>query len=45
MKIWYEIYGQGQDNEPVLLAKVKSQGLANIVAMKLQEIYTNVTVK
>ena len=41
-KIWYEIYGVNKhypDEEKTLLAKVKSKGLAYIVAQKLTDLY------
>lgn len=44
-KIWYEIYGDGQTEKNILLAKVKSKGLAYIVAEKLKESYNNVNIK
>ena len=44
-KVWYSIYGKGpSNNEVVLLAKVKSKGLAYIVAEKLKEIYNDVKI-
>ncbi len=45
-KTWYEIYGKGPaGNEPTLLAKVKSKGLACIIATQLKEIYQEVSVR
>lgn len=41
-KVWYEIYGANKhypDEEKTLLARVKSKGLAYIVANKLTELY------
>lgn len=41
-KIWFEIYGVNKhypDDEKVLLANVKTKGLAYIVAQKLTELY------
>ena len=41
-KIWYEIYGINKNypnEEKTLLAKVKSKGLAYIVAQKLADLY------
>lgn len=41
-KVWYNIYGDGPYDKNILLAKVKSKGLAVIVMQKLSEIYNNV---
>ena len=41
-KVWYEIYGVNKNypnEEKTLLARVKSQGLAYIVANTLRELY------
>ena len=45
-KVWYEIYGEGQIEGVVLLAKVKSKGNAFIVAETLAKSgYKNVIIK
>ena len=44
-KTWYEIYGDGKTEENILLAKVKSKGLAYLVANSLKDHYSNVTIK
>jgi len=43
-KVWFEIWGTGQYDH-VLLAKVKSQGLAHIVANELVKHYKNIEIK
>lgn len=40
-KVWFEIYGDGQIDKNILLAKVKSKGLAYIV----KDMYQNITIK
>jgi hypothetical protein len=45
-KIWYEIWGIGQYDGPILLAKVKSKGTSFLVADALSKAgYKNVTIK
>lgn len=45
-KIWYEIWGKGPaSDEPVLLARVKSPGLAVIVAEALRAHYEDVEIR
>lgn len=43
-KQWYEIYGKGPHSDSELLAKVKSKGLAFLVATYLKTLYTEVKV-
>ena len=41
-KIWYEIYAVNKhypNDEKTLVARVKSQGLAYIIATRLQDLY------
>jgi len=45
-KVWYEVYGDGQTEKDILLVKVKSKGLAHIIANALAAAnYKNVTIK
>lgn len=45
-KVWYEVYGDGPTESNILLAKVKSKGLAHIIANTLKAAnYKNVTIK
>ena len=44
-RIWYEVWGQGEYSELILLCKVRSQGLARLIAHMLREHYSNVTVR
>jgi hypothetical protein len=45
-KIWYEVYADGPTESNILLAKVKSKGLARIIANALAAAnYTNVLIK
>lgn len=42
-KQWYNIYlTENGTNNPVLLAKVKSKGLANLTVIRFAEIYEKV---
>lgn len=43
-KMWYEVYGTGQYDGSALLAKVKSKGLAYIVAKELSNHYKDVKI-
>ncbi len=44
-KIWYEIYVTNVYNERTLAAKVKSQGLAVLIASSLEDIYSKVEIR
>jgi len=45
-KIWFEIWGVGPATDaPALLARVKSPGLATIVANALREHYSDVEIR
>ena len=45
-KDWYEIYGKSiPTDKSTLLAKVKSKGLAYIVAERFKTIYIEITIK
>lgn len=44
-KTWFEIYGSTRYETDILLAKVKSEGLARLIANTLSEHYQNVKVK
>jgi len=45
-KTWFEIYGRGPDqDEPVLLCKVRSEGLAVLIKQFLEEYYYDVEVR
>lgn len=45
-KVWYEVYGDGPTEGNILLAKVKSKGLAHIIANALSAAkYTNIIIK
>lgn len=42
-KTWYNIYlTENGSNNPVLLAKVKSKGLANLTVIQFAEIYKKI---
>jgi len=43
-KIWYEIYGDGPTKNNILLVKVKSKGLAYIIANQLKTMYNNIKI-
>ena len=44
-KQWYSVYGTSPNGgDEILLAKVRSQGCAHIVAQALRRIYTNVRI-
>ena len=45
-KVWYEVYGDGPNEKDILLAKVRSKGLAYIIADTLKAAkYTNIIIK
>ena len=45
-KVWYEVYGDGPNEKDILLAKVRSKGLARIIANALAAAnYKNVLIK
>jgi len=44
-KVWYSIYGDGQTDTNILLAKIKSKGLAYIVSQELSKYYKNIKIK
>ena len=44
-KIWFEVWGKTEHTEDTLLAKVKSEGLAHIIALRLRDIYKDVSIK
>ena len=45
-KIWYEVYRDGPTESNILLVKVRSKGLAYIIADTLKAAnYTNVFIK
>ena len=44
-KVWYNIYGDGDTETNILLAKIKSKGLAYIVSQTLSKHYKNIKIK
>jgi hypothetical protein len=45
-KVWYSIFIQGEDEkEKLLVAKIKSYGLAYMVFQKFQEQYQKINTK
>jgi|LauGreDrversion4_2_1035121.scaffolds.fasta_scaffold3282004_1 hypothetical protein len=43
--IWYEVYVQTRQGDEMLMAKVRWQALATILASQLEESYSTVTIK